>query len=69
MMMMMMMMMMTNLLTTSPTGYGWTLDDPLRGETDDAAELDTGTAAAWASKTLSLGNSNASARSEDSIMC
>ena len=25
---------------TSPTGYGWTLDDPPRGETDKAAELD-----------------------------
>ena len=49
---------------TSPTGYGWTLDDPLRGEADDAAELEIGTAAAWASRILSPGNSNTPVRSE-----
>ena len=44
----------------SPTGYGWTLDDPLRGEVEDAAELDIGIDAAWASKARSLGSSGAS---------
>ena len=44
----------------SPTGYGWTLDDPLRGEVEDAAELEMGIDAAWASKARKRGNSRAS---------
>ena len=30
----------------SPTGYGWTLEDPLRGEVEEAAELEIGMEAA-----------------------
>ena len=45
---------------TSPTGYGWALDDPLRGEVEDAAELEIGIAAAWASRARNLGNSGVS---------
>ena len=44
----------------SPTGYGLTRDDPLRGEVEEAAELEIGIAAAWASRALSLGISGAS---------
>ena len=46
----------------SPTGYGLTRDDPLRGEVEEAAELEIGMAAAWASRALSLGISGASVR-------
>ena len=44
----------------SPTGYGWTLDDPLRGEVEEAAELEIGMDAAWASRARSQGNSGGS---------
>ena len=49
----------------SPTGYGLTREDPLRGEVEDAAELEIGIAAAWASRALSLGTSKASVRFGD----
>ena len=49
----------------SPTGYGLTREDPLRGEVEDAAELEMGIAAAWASRALSLGTSKASVRFGD----
>ena len=49
----------------SPTGYGLTREDPLRGEVEDAAELEIGIAAAWASRALSLGISGASVRFGD----
>ena len=48
------------LSVASPTGYGMTRDDPLRGEVEEAAELEIGIAAAWASRALSLGISGAS---------
>ena len=48
------------LSVASPTGYGLTRDDPLRGEVEEAAELEIGIAAAWASRALSLGNSGGS---------
>ena len=34
------------LSVASPTGYGLTLDDPLRGEVEEGAELEMGIAAA-----------------------
>ena len=34
------------LSVASPTGYGFTREDPLRGEVEDAAELEIGMAAA-----------------------
>ena len=34
------------LSVASPTGYGFTREDPLRGEVEEAAELEIGTAAA-----------------------
>ena len=49
----------------SPTGYGLTREDPLRGEVEEAAEEEIGMAAAWASRALSLGISGASARLGD----
>ena len=49
----------------SPTGYGLTREDPLRGEVEDAAELEIGIAAAWASRALSLGISGGSVRFGD----
>ena len=53
------------LSTASPTGYGLTREDPLRGEVEDAAELEMGIAAAWASRALSRGTSRASVRFGD----
>ena len=53
------------LSVASPTGYGLTREDPLRGEVDEAAELEMGIAAAWASRALNLGNSGASVRLGD----
>ena len=53
------------LSVASPTGYGLTREDPLRGEVEEAAELEIGMAAAWASRALSLGISGASARLGD----
>ena len=38
------------LSVASPTGYGLTRDEPLRGEVEEAAELEIGMAAAWASR-------------------
>ena len=49
----------------SPTGYGLTREDPLRGEVEEAAELEMGMAAAWASRALSLGISGGSIRFGD----
>ena len=48
------------LSVASPTGYGLTREDPLLGEVEEAAELEIGIAAAWASRALSLGNSGGS---------
>ena len=53
------------LSVASPTGYGLTREDPLRGEVDEAAELEIGMDAAWASRALSLGISGGSARLGD----
>ena len=53
------------LSVASPTGYGFTRDDPLRGEVEEAAELEMGMAAAWASRALNLGSSGASVRLGD----
>ena len=50
------------LSVASPTGYGLTREDPLLGEVEEAAELEMGIAAAWASRALSLGNSGAHGR-------
>ena len=38
------------LSVASPTGYGFTRDDPLRGEVEEAAELGMGMAAASQSR-------------------
>ena len=53
------------LSVASPTGYGLTLDDPLRGEVEEGAELEMGIAAAWASSALNRGNSGGSVRLGD----
>ena len=53
------------LSVASPTGYGLTREDPLLGEVEEAAELEIGMAAAWASRALNLGNSGGSVRLGD----